>query len=354
MDGVGVEGGIGATVSAMLDARFDPPCDDSTAANAPQVRPWLRRDTPLLWRSADTVQVGEGDRRVVIGHLSRDLLAWVRSLTGDRTEDEALRACPDPTTGRRLLAALRLAGALDDAARVPRITRPMTQAQRDRLHRQQAAARLTYSDERHHLAAEARAQARVAIHGRGPLADAVRIALRHSGIGRVTMAAPPSSSARIGRAASSTTDLVILAHMWHPDSFDDAGCLALDLPHLPIAAWGPHGVVGPLVIPGRTACLRCAQLYARDRDQAFPTLQMQRNHARPDPPPVDAALALAVAAMTTVTVTGWVESLAGAAPTGRRMHIRLPGGVVDYEDLQRHPLCGCGWAQPTGVHALSG
>ena len=183
----------------------------------------------------------------------------------------------------------------------------------------------------------------MAIHGRGPLADLLRVSLRHSGIGQVHMMAPPSSAARSGRAASASTDLMILAHSWHPDTFDDAGCLALDLPHLPVAAWGSHGCIGPLVVPGQTPCLGCAHLHSRDRDPAFSTVHMQRVHARPDTPAIDPGLALAVAAVATMQVTGWVESLAGCQPDPHRLHIRLPGGIVDREDLAAHPLCGCGW-----------
>jgi len=327
----------------------DPALRDHVPAPRP-ARPWLRRDTPILWRSARSVQVGEGERRVIIHDLPRELLRWARSLAGDRTEEEAVRSCPDPPAARRLLEALRFAGALDDAARAPRINRPLSQSQRDRVHRQHAAARLTYSDERAHLAVEARAHARVGIHGSGPLADAMRVSLRHSGIGRVEMMAPPSSAARTGRAASASTDVMVLAHHWHPDTFDDAGCLALDLPHLPVAAWGSHGCVGPLVVPGQTPCLRCAHLHAHDRDPAFSTLQMQRVHARPDTPAIDAGLALAVAAVATVQITGWIESLAGCEPDPHRLHLRLPGASIEREDLTAHPLCGCGWVGVPGRH----
>ncbi len=35
------------------------------------------------------------------------------------------------------------------------------------------------------------------------------------------------------------------------------------------------GVVGPLVLPGFTSCLRCADLHRRDRDPAWPALSVQ-------------------------------------------------------------------------------
>lgn len=316
-------------------------------------RPWLRRDTPILWRTADTIQVGDGQRTVLISDLPRNMLQWARSLRGDRTLAECLAACPDIEAGTTMLQALALAGALDDAAQVSTTTVALPRALRDRHQRHGAAARLTYADERAHLAVDARANARIGVHGRGVLADAVRVCLRQSGIGDVIATAPPSSSARIGRSQSVGIDLFILAHSWHPQAYDDAGCLALDVPHLPIAAWGSHGVIGPLVIPGLTACLHCAHLHAHDRDPAFASLHLQRSHAQPDVAAVDTGLALAVAAHATLQVCGWVEALGDDQrhpSESQRMHLRLPGGQVESEDVLAHPLCGCRWREESAAH----
>ncbi len=310
-------------------------------------RPWLRRDTPILWRSARTIQVGEADRRVLISDLPRDLLRWARTLRGDRTLEDCLADCPDADAGRMMLRALDSAGALDDAARAANVTSSRPRALRDRDQRHAAAARLTYTDERAHLTVDARALARISVYGTGPLAQAVRISLRQSGIGHVTDAAPPSSAARIGRTQATGIDLFVLAHAWHPDSFDDAGCLALDVPHLAVAAWGAHGSIGPLVVPGRTPCLRCGLLHAQDADSAFASLHLQRVHAHPDVAAVDTALAAAVAAHAAMQVCAWLESLgehAEAIPMSHRLHLSLPGGLERREEFPAHPLCGCGWS----------
>ena len=309
-------------------------------------RPWLRRDTPLLWRSARTLQVGEAERTVHISDPPRELLLWARSLRGDRTLEECLAACPDVDAGRRMLQALAAAGALDDAARASHATAGLPRALRDRDQRHAAAARLTYPDDRAHLVVDARALARIGVFGQGPLARAVRIALRQNGIGQVTTMTPPSSAARVGRFQAADIDLFILAHAWHPDAFDDAGCLALDVPHLPIATWGKRGTIGPLVIPGRTPCLRCGLLHAHDRDSAFPTLHLQRSHALPEVAAIDTGLALAVAAHAAMWVCAWVESLGDdrvSADSSHRLQVTLPEGGVSHEEFPAHPLCGCRW-----------
>jgi hypothetical protein len=46
-------------------------------------------------------------------------------------------------------------------------------------------------------------------------------------------------------------------------------------PHLAVDLRVDSGVVGPLVLPGFTSCLRCADLHRRDRDPAWPALAVQ-------------------------------------------------------------------------------
>src|SRR5207302_826727 len=42
--------------------------------------------------------------------------------------------------------------------------------------------------------------------------------------------------------------------------------------HLAVRLGAVGGVVGPLVVPGHTSCLRCADLHRRDRDPAWHAL----------------------------------------------------------------------------------
>lgn len=45
--------------------------------------------------------------------------------------------------------------------------------------------------------------------------------------------------------------------------------------HLPVRVRDGTGLVGPLVIPGVTSCLRCADLHRSDRDPAWPAIAAQ-------------------------------------------------------------------------------
>ncbi len=50
---------------------------------------------------------------------------------------------------------------------------------------------------------------------------------------------------------------------------------ATGVPHLPVRVRDGVGLVGPLVIPGMTSCLGCADLHRSDRDAAWPALAAQ-------------------------------------------------------------------------------
>lgn len=58
---------------------------------------------------------------------------------------------------------------------------------------------------------------------------------------------------------------------------------ASDIPHLPIELSGDRVVVGPLVIPGATACLACVHAERRERDPEWPLVAAQLL-ARPSVP----------------------------------------------------------------------
>ena len=70
-------------------------------------------------------------------------------------------------------------------------------------------------------------------------------------------------------------DLVVLARPWAASDPLAAAVQAGQVPHLVATVRGETGVVGPLVVPGRTSCLRCADLHRRDADPRWPRLAVQ-------------------------------------------------------------------------------
>ena len=231
-----------------------------------------------------------------------------------------------------------------------------------------------------------RGRARVAVVGCGPVAALVATGLAAAGIGTVavlgsrrpvvpadlTTAGPDSAelgqpwsdavAAAVRRQGARTTvvtgvpQLAVLTQSapvdlpWcDPEHGDE--WLRRGIAHLTVTAVGAMADIGPLVDPGRTACLHCRELARADRDPGWPILTQGLRHLvrhRADPPPaVAAAVAGAAAGLAAAGVLARID---GATPTrsGGQL-IGSPDGVVRTYDVQPHPTCGCRW----GVEGLT-
>ena len=101
------------------------------------------------------------------------------------------------------------------------------------------------------MAARSRTRsASIRIHGRGPLSDLLASALRCSG------ARIKHSSLRHAAVTADTTDLVVLSDSLVADPRMLRELHAARIPHLPVRVRDGVGLVGPLVLPGVTSCLR--------------------------------------------------------------------------------------------------
>ena len=116
-----------------------------------------------------------------------------------------------------------------------------------------------------------------------------------------------------------------------------------DQPHLVVRSTGNAVVVGPLVIPGRTACLRCTDLVRRDADSAWPALLDQLTRLRLPADPTLSAWAATVAA------TQAVGYLRGGTPEACGATIELGGNdlLTRWRTWHPHPGCGCHWPSAT-------
>lgn len=112
-----------------------------------------------------------------------------------------------------------------------------------------------------------------------------------------------------------------------------------DRAHLLVTAVAGRVRLGPLVVPGTTACLRCVDAHHTDRDPRHPLVVHHHHDRDPDdvPVPGDLALALAWAArdarcfLTAGRPTTW-SSTVDLTEDGPRVH-----------PWSRHPHCGCAW-----------
>jgi bacteriocin biosynthesis cyclodehydratase domain-containing protein len=115
--------------------------------------------------------------------------------------------------------------------------------------------------------------ASIRIHGRGPLSDLLAGALRCSGA-RIKISSQPHAGVSPER-----TDLVVLSDSLAADPRMLRDLHEARTPHLPVRVRDGAGLVGPLVVPGVTSCLRCADLHRSDRDEGWPAVAAQLRDA---------------------------------------------------------------------------
>ena len=116
------------------------------------------------------------------------------------------------------------------------------------------------------------------------------------------------------------------------DPTELAPLVGADVPHLPVVP-RPGGVdVGPLVVPGESACFSCVELERSERDAAWPAIADQLREARPRPLPTERALRAAAAALDLLD-EAWRGRTTGAVITiERETRARI---------VPPHAACGC-------------
>ncbi|RVU17320.1 ThiF family adenylyltransferase [Streptomyces antnestii] len=113
-------------------------------------------------------------------------------------------------------------------------------------------------------------------------------------------------------------------------------------PHLYAGVIEATGVVGPLVLPGGTACAGCLARDRADRDPTWPRLIAQwRSGHQQHVPACDVALATAVAGLAAAHALAFLDGELPAS-TGARWEASSPGLDWHARPVWAHPDCPCG------------
>ncbi|MEV5969194.1 TOMM precursor leader peptide-binding protein [Streptomyces sp. NPDC051921] len=137
-----------------------------------------------------------------------------------------------------------------------------------------------------------------------------------------------------------------------PDPLPAESWLTTGTPHLYAGVLEATGVVGPLVLPGGTACAGCMQRERADREPVWPRLPAQWRSGTPHPlPACDVGLAQAVAGLAAAHALAFLD---GDLPssTGARWEVSLPLLEWRSAPVRAHPGCPCGARRDAeGEHA---
>jgi len=261
------------------------------------VRPRVVAGLPILRRRPGELQIGLDPRHAtVVDGLSDTVVAAAQRLTGHRTTDDLLTslAPADHNEFAQLLGTLLDQGFLEDATDSPAHLAGESST---------AAIRALRGDD-HPIE---RTGLAISIHGDGRLAVTIACLLAGAGVGWVHVSAAGTvqpedtgtgylpddvgtprhvAARRAVRRVDPTVrtaqfdsarcpDLVVLADALVPRPEQIDVLTAAAVPHLLVRIRDTVGIVGPLVVPGLTSCLRCADLHRCDRDECWPQLAAQ-------------------------------------------------------------------------------
>jgi bacteriocin biosynthesis cyclodehydratase domain-containing protein len=344
------------------------------------LKPALRR----LWRDPATLQLGiDPAHAVVLGGVDLADVGLLELLDGSRDvaelSAEAERRGHSPDRMVELVKALSDASVLDDAPRTPHpadVRRQPDLLSLSLLHRAPGAAADIMAQ---------REQACVEVLGAGRVGATMAMLLAAAGVGtlelsdngpvrqadfapggvrslgsrqasraeaaRVLLTNGPASARSLTSGRSDCT--VVLAptgSMVPPEWLGQVR----HRPHLPVVIRETTAVIGPLVLPGQTPCLRCVELIRGDRDPAWPVLAAQLIGGPHGVEPCDIALATAAASITALHVLAWLDRGIDAPPSsvGGTLELSLTDLRLRRRTVTAHPGCGCGAIDATPLPGL--
>jgi bacteriocin biosynthesis cyclodehydratase domain-containing protein len=358
------------------------------------MRPALKAGLRPLWRDRDTLQVGVDPRRAAaLTGLGR-AAAIVSLLDGSRDAAEVARTAAEwgiaPEAVDRVLGLLASAGVLDDFP--ARLHQTLPDYLRARLAPELACAALAYGHGDGGSAVIARRRAAfVRVYGADRVGACVATLLAASGVAwvtcRATGPAVPADIAPAGLGAADVgadraagvaravhrvarevrtaddakrlPDLAVLAGRADPVLL--AGLMRDRVPQLSVWADEAIGVVGPLVQPGRSACLRCVDLSKAARDPAWPVILAQAGGSGEfpvSPRACDTVLAAATAALAAAQALAFIDRTGPPVTANGTLEVVLPDWQWRRRTWPPHPACTCGAATApaplTGSIAQSG
>ncbi|WP_207839962.1 hypothetical protein [Williamsia soli] len=287
--------------------------------------PVLRPGVAVLVRPGGRIQVGcDPDTAIIVepseGVHPAQLAALLRSMTSKRPPGEVEAAAIEAGLSRNEVAEL-----LDD---------------------------LVVAGIAHHEVGSS-TRLRVRVHGAGPLAVAISRALHGAGVDLARSVRRPSlidtedqdPLVHQERVSTWATDLVMLTDYLTHDPWLVSSLMRHRIPHLMVRLRDGVGVIGPMVLPGLTSCLHCADHHRTDRDRDWPTVSAQLLGTCGWAGSATIAGTVAVAAaqieqITAVTRSGQVNQ-PPPSTLNTTIEFRANPSSMVLRHWPPHPLCGC-------------
>ncbi|RJL33514.1 ThiF family adenylyltransferase [Bailinhaonella thermotolerans] len=356
------------------------------------MRPRLKTALRRVRRGRRAVQFGlHPARAVVIGDLEEPLMELLGHLDGTldlgQVIEQAAELGVEEATVRRLVEFLTEGGVLEDASAPADPLRACLPGERDRLRMEidAIASRPGVTDGGMLTLARRRA-AHVRVHGAGRVGAQIAALLAAAGVGHLCVVDPspvtmldvtpgglrwdqlgrPREDAAVALAREAMPginawsgdgaagpgdgprpDLAIVCPVTPLDPARVRSLMSGGAPHLVVTALEDHATVGPLVVPGETACLRCLDLIRRDRDPAWAEVAARIGGHPPGEGVSGAALAAATAGLSAGQALAFLD---GERPTVMNATVDvMPDWRWRRRSWSSHPQCGCSRNDPRSL-----
>lgn len=300
------------------------------------MRPALDPAAPLLRRDAKHLQAGTDPRDAVVLRDLPGVVGLLHRCDGVRKRADVLSvdsAGPsdtagwaDPADASAALDALLEAGVLVDVDTQAALGSAAGEPAR-LVGRGLDAARATAT-------VAARRTRTVRLLGPPVLAEPLGVVLRDCGV-------PIEPDAAF---AGNALDFAVVVGHPEPERALVDSLVRCDVDHLVVRLHPRSALLGPLVRPGRTACLRCADAARADADPAWTALvaQLDSPLQRPVGARADASAVLVatVVAATATTVLGFLDGMCTPCD-GAVLRWSADCGPPRLDPLPPHPRCGC-------------
>ena len=342
------------------------------------MKPALKVGLRPLWRDKDTLQIGVDPRRARALTGLGKAAAIVSLLDGSRDTAEVVRTAETYGISRevvyRVIELLASAGVLDDFPASLRAALP--DYLRARIGPELACAALAYGHGDGGATVLARRRATfIRVYGAGRVGACVATFLAASGVAWVSCLDTQSAEAAdvtpagLGVADVGTARAAGVARAVHrvapevrtvndarrlpdlavitgrPDQVLLTALMRDRVPHLVVHADEAVGVVGPLVVPGRWACVRCVDLSKAARDPAWPRILAQASGMSGGPAATqacDTVLAAATAALATAQALTLIDQVGEPAAANGTLEVVLPDWQWQRRGWPPHSACTCG------------
>ena len=324
----------------------------------------------VLWRGDRSVQLELGERAIVLDSVPAELVRALTSRGEPQRAAEAARGGDRLADVRTQLVSAGFLWPRGDGTDDPRLQPPDP-----RLTGELTALHAQHGEEAARVL-RARMAATVTIHGDSRAGPHIAALLAASGVGRVCALAitearlhqlqpgglsageegvplSTATAAAVARAAPFTLtaappgtdrpDLVIIARDGPVDDDHRDSLHEHRWAHLPVSVTSSAAVVGPLVVPGLTSCLRCADLYRLDRDPGWTALAVQLANQRRVRDSGSLAASTIVAGVAAAQALEFLDGPSVGRPATFEGSLELVPGDWRLRRRTRptHPDCGC-------------